>query len=233
MDRKRIMFFDLETNGLPTVRSFGNYYPYEETKYYDTSRIVQIAIRIYKSNIQENKDDNDDTSLMSFGDNAPNPYKHIINKTYALERELNYVVKPDDFKITNDDIHNISQTMAEQVGIPFNNIMDELAPFISECDLLIAHNIAFDKHVLLSEMCRHGKSDLALIMNSIQTYCTALNTAPIMKLRFRRTQFKMPKLSELYKYLFNRDASGLHDAIQDVKVMTDCFFKLLELGLVK
>ena len=45
--KNKIMILDLETTGFPDRKGFDNYYPYTETKYYDNSRIVQIAFGIY------------------------------------------------------------------------------------------------------------------------------------------------------------------------------------------
>ena len=45
--------FDLETTGLPITPGFMQYYPPNETKYYDSSRIVQIAYIKLDENNQE------------------------------------------------------------------------------------------------------------------------------------------------------------------------------------
>lgn len=45
--KHKIMILDLETTGFPDRISFDKYYPYTETKYYNNSRIVQIAFGIY------------------------------------------------------------------------------------------------------------------------------------------------------------------------------------------
>jgi DNA polymerase-3 subunit epsilon len=44
----------------------------------------------------------------------------------------------------------------------------------------------------------------------------------------RRTkmQYKWPKLEELYRHLFNKDIADAHDALGDVKTLRDCFFEL-------
>ena len=43
MKSDNILFFDLETTGLPSTQGFGKFYPYTETQKYDTSRIVSFA----------------------------------------------------------------------------------------------------------------------------------------------------------------------------------------------
>ena len=45
--------------------------------------------------------------------------------------------------------------------------------------------------------------------------------------------FKLPKLSELYFFLFNKNADGLHDAIVDTTVMLECFYEMLRRNYIK
>jgi DNA polymerase III epsilon subunit-like protein len=216
---KRILFFDLETTGLPIVRGFANYYPYSHTKYYDKSRIVQFAALIYSN--KQTADPN--------GEQKGEQKDH----GYQLEHTINFIIQPDGFEIKNSNIHGITQHIAEQTGVPFLRMIDEIAGQLSECTLLVAHNIIFDKHVFLSELYRYGKHDLANILNSIPTFCTANETASILRLPAKRRKYKMPKLSELYRYLFQHDAENLHDAVNDVCAMSKCFFYLLDKGLIK
>jgi DNA polymerase III subunit alpha len=41
---KTFVILDTETNGLPLTPKFGSWYPPSETRYYDTSRVIQIAV---------------------------------------------------------------------------------------------------------------------------------------------------------------------------------------------
>lgn len=203
----RIAFIDLETTGLPKQISYNNYYSYTQTKHYDSARIVQIAVQIYE----------------------------LDEKTTAAAREVSsntYIIKPDGFEIRNSHIHRISNAMAELAGIPFKDVMQLLTPELMLCDVLIAHNILFDRNVLLSELYRYDIIDLVYKINSMKYFCTSLGCRKITKIRFNASEFKQPKLCELYKFLFKKEMVDAHDALADTKALVECFMELRRLKLV-
>lgn len=50
------IFIDTETIGLPITKGFDNYYSPRETKYYDSSRMIEIGYIIYNSNNEKIKE---------------------------------------------------------------------------------------------------------------------------------------------------------------------------------
>lgn len=116
----------------------------------------------------------------------------------------------------------------------------------SNSTAIVAHNISFDKQMMLVEMERHREAIqtnhpecLALFNNffekskNIRHYCTMLkgidicNIVLTSKFGEGRSYKKKPKLIELYKHLFdNKEVDGLHNSMMDVLVCLQCYLKM-------
>ncbi len=203
----RIAFIDLETTGLPKQPRFDEYYSYTQLKFYDNARIVQIAVVIY---------DIDETT----------------NTERKRVTEHTYIIKPDGFEIRNSHIHRISHAMALFAGVPFKEVMEKIMPDLFACDVFIAHNILFDRNVLLSELHRYNMINIIYKINSMKYFCTSKGCKNITKIRYNASEFKQPKLSELYKFLFKKEMLDAHDALVDTNVLIECFMELRKRRLV-
>lgn len=203
----RIVFIDLETTGLPKQLTFDEYYCYTKSKYYDSSRIVQIAIVIC------------DFSTISM------ECKQLA--TY------NYIVKPDGFEINNSHIHKIDTKLAISNGTPFSTIIEKIAPDLFACDVMIAHNILFDRNIFLSELHRYKFNNLIYKINSMKYFCTSRGCAAVTKIRYNANKFKQPKLSELYKFLFKKNIIVTHNALDDTNILVECFIELCKTKILK
>ena len=57
-----------------------------------------------------------------------------------------------------------------------------------------------------------------------------LNTKNLLKIPMKySSNFKSPKLIELYQYLFKEEFDEQHNALADVNACAKCYFKLLKL----
>lgn len=153
----------------------------------------------------------------------------LVYANGKLRKIHNYIVKPDDFKIHNAVMHHIDQKTADRVGIAFEDISAYIRKDLIGASLLVAHNVQFDKNVLLSELFRHGLHSDIKLLEAIPTFCTSTECTNITKIKMING-YKQPKLSELYYFLFGEHATGLHDALQDTKIMMKCFFALIDKG---
>ena len=204
-----IGFFDLETTGLPTTINFNTYYDPSITKYYNSSRVVQMALIVYEV--------------------IPDEKQQI---EYKMISEHDYIIKPDGFTINNDHIHHITNELANFAGIPFADAIGLLKADFLKCDWYIAHNIIFDKNVLLSELHRYQITDLIAKMKSSNIFCTSRDCRAVTQLKYKTGSFKQPKLIELHKFLFETDPGELHNALADTRVLAACFFEMLKKQLV-
>ncbi len=249
----RVILLDLETTGFPKQIGYDKYYPYQQVNNYDSSRIVQIACivceidfdKIEKSNKAESKkiENNkvETTTILSKNTKKLMEEKECFKMTFEekitnyefvrLIEKHNYIIKPEDFNIKNSNIHGITHDMALFTGISFVEAILNIRNIFLTCEVIIAHNIIFDKNILLSELYRIGDDTLIKHINSISYFCTSKGCSNITKIPFNSTKFKQPKLTELYKYLFETDIEhGLHDACYDIENTTLCLLKLVKNG---
>lgn len=149
-----------------------------------------------------------------------------------------YIVKPIDFTIPpeSSNIHGIYQHQAIQVGHIITNVLLDLKEDMKLCDYLVAHNLNFDKQVLLSELYRLSDVEGISLVKNLQGICTKEESTEFCKLRpFRYGTWKWPKLSELYYVLFSESIDSLkaHNSKYDVEILKKCFINMLNLGLLK
>ncbi len=73
---------------------------------------------------------------------------------------------------------------------------------MNRCNILVAHNINFDKKVLAAELLRLEMDEEAEEFFMTPQICTMLNTVEVCKIE---TEYghKRPKLEELHQHLFN------------------------------
>ena len=145
-----------------------------------------------------------------------------------------------------DNCHGITIDNINKNGI---NLIDALYDFIlcaNQSDIVIAHNIHYDKCVVKRALinlsnCARTRSDhkkctfmYELFTSNItkKMYCTMKTTVNSCQLLPRgyscsKSEYKYPKLSELYHYLFPNKPHQLilHDALNDVIICAICYFK--------
>lgn len=207
----KILFIDLETTGLPKQPTYDVYFSYKLLEKYATSRIVQIAALVYDVNTPDEK-----------------------TAEFKLLAEHNYIIKPNGFRIVNEHIHHIDHSMAEFSGITMKDCLDMMIADIADCKILIAHNVGFDRSVLLSELFRCGLHEYVDVILAMRPFCTSRGCANITRIPFNARKFKQPKLIELYRFLFRKNPDvELHDALADTRVMVDCFIELVNRGLIR
>lgn len=93
---------------------------------------------------------------------------------------------------------------------------------------LVAHNISFDMYVLkaAARTCPDLARRTQLLFNPQgNTYCTMAATKLFCGAKNKRGSLKSPRLEELYAKLFGKAPNcQLHDALNDVRVLRECFF---------
>ena len=97
------------------------------------------------------------------------------------------------------------------------------------CDVVVAHNISFDKRMIMVECIRN---QFPPIFANVREYCTmkdGKSIANILKTSASgRQYFKFPKLTELHEVLFKTVPSGIHDALVDTMICLRCYIFMTE-----
>ncbi len=144
-----------------------------------------------------------------------------------LEHE-DYLVKPDGFNIPYDaeKIHGISTELAKQKGIPLTEVIEKFNTALSKSKFIVGQNLGFDNNIMGAEFHRLGMEN-PLPNYPVLDTCTEV-TASMCKLPGGRGgRFKLPTLSELHQYLFQKPFSEAHNATADVEATTRCFLELV------
>jgi DNA polymerase-3 subunit alpha len=131
-------------------------------------------------------------------------------------------------------VHGISETVARSGTSPIN-AFTELSDVMAKSDIIVAHNLSFDKPVIRAAAYACGLRNLW--PDTIKEFCTMRFSRDLCKLpAMRPDAFKLPKLNELHSFLYGHpyDVSGnvLHTSKSDVDCLAKCLSMLFKKGLV-
>ena len=173
---------------------------------------------------------------------------HVIQISWAVVDSASWsIIKEEDhfLKVREpwsseaERIHQIPESIVRKFGKDPVQVLQILQSDIDKCDAVIAHNMTFDKTVIMAEVQRLYDTGImscspSQFWSCKKDICTMKATKKYVGLTFKNsTDLKFPKLSELYAKLFGvvYDVSGapLHNARHDVNCLVTCVQKLLTL----
>ncbi len=171
-------------------------------------------------------------------------WPHILQLAFILYDTVkckcvashDYIINiPDHVEISwqSEEIHGITREISNKKGIPIRLALEEFNDCLKHADILVAHNLSFDKKIVLSSCFRENIKPLFYYNGiPIVEYCTMKKTVdfPVVLAKNSKgeTYNKFPKLAELHEYLFGVRPDGLHDAYIDILVCLRCYIKLEE-----
>ena len=131
----------------------------------------------------------------------------------------------------SENIHKISNEMSKTKGVDIKKELQEFNNMLIESDLVVAHNISFDKQMIMVECIRHKlQQNFTRNTNRKPEYCTMKNSVNICKIPKVSLNgdiyYKYPKLIELYQHLFDETPDGLHNSMIDVLACLRCYGKM-------
>jgi DNA polymerase III epsilon subunit-like protein len=158
-------------------------------------------------------------------------YTDTSSKT--LETQTTYLKLPDDIPWNDESakFHKISKKSIEG-GTDPRETLNAFKEAVKKANVLVAHNLAFDKPVVRAAFYRLNASEDFKWWPTFE-YCTMDTTKALCKLPSKYAKpgdlWKWPTLPELYKFLYGVDISGvvLHTAEGDTNVLIQCFDALL------
>lgn len=171
-----------------------------------------------------------------------NLYDFSIEKTYNAYIKIKNIEKISE-EITN--LTGITQEKCANQGIEMKIALEEFYNEYINSDYVIAHNINFDRRMIMIEIERNyleleekSKNILNLFdplfckLKGIENYCTMLSSIHICNIMIEsktnktKSYKKFPKLTELYYILFKSNPANLHNALVDTLVCLRCFLKI-------
>jgi DNA polymerase III epsilon subunit-like protein len=160
--------------------------------------------------------------------------EHPETKTKIFNK---YIDIEDNIKISEESlaIHHISKDKIKKMDSKNRcKIQDALKEFledVKEADIIVGHNVAFDRKMIVAELLRLTKDtntgkdlideNIVTMMKDKKFKCTQEITKPLCKLKIKNSkechQYKTPKLIEAYEYFFGciPKLDMLHDALID------------------
>ena len=184
-------------------------------------------------------------------------WPHIVQLSFLLYdteakvvlEYIDYIIRVGPEVIISPEsiaIHQITPARSQTEGVP---IVEALAVFektLIEADLIVGHNISFDKKMLMVELLRHqlpnffyfakgstsgissSTSGISSRRDQYAEYCTMKQTTELCALSAvnkttGKTYCKYPTLSELHAHLFKSKPNGVHNAMIDVLVCLRCY----------
>jgi len=145
-----------------------------------------------------------------------------------LVEHHDFLIKPDGFDIPYDSekIHGISTALAEEQGLPLQEVLEKFNVALNKAKFVVGQNIGFDLNIMGCEFYRYGVASNMANMPVLDT-CTEV-TAELLKIPGGRGgRFKLPNLTELHSYLFGVPFAEAHNATADVEATTRCFLELV------
>eukprot|EP00483_Globobulimina_turgida_P006717 UN06727 len=133
----------------------------------ETEAIVQKIFFIF--DLETNGRASNINQSYKITDNWPNTVQicwGLYNENGIAINFQDHIIKPKGFEIskTSENIHGISNSVADAKGVEWNNILDILEEDLKRCDFIVAHNLRFDKKYNFSRICSIQKKRFSCII---------------------------------------------------------------------
>lgn len=202
-----------------------------------------------------------DTETTGLPEGNPSFYEsskwpHIVQLSYCLyDTTLNKVIVENDHIISvGDDVvispesinlHKITKEISQNKGIPIERGLECFYACIQGADILMAHNLSFDKRMLIVEHIRCKsraknirsyslKNEGLFFPSDKYQYCTMKQGKELCNIKAISKKdgeeyVKYPTLSELHKQLFGAlpDQKAIHNSMVDVRLCLKCGINML------
>ena len=141
----------------------------------------------------------------------------ITDNKYNFVDVNDYIIKREDFDITNEKFHGITNEISDNLGVSFDVVAIEIFyENLKKVSHIIAHNVAFDVGVIKSELYRRNLQYIIDEIDKKTLLCTMKHMKPILKIINQYGNYKNPSLNEIYKFNFNKDVENAHNSLYDV-----------------
>tara|TARA_B100000795_G_scaffold267843_2_gene253535 strand:+ start:1122 stop:1751 length:630 start_codon:yes stop_codon:yes gene_type:complete len=150
-------------------------------------------------------------------------------ETMDLLKMEDHLIKLDGMEIpaASTKIHGITTEMVNEKGKDIKQILSKFYDDLNDSSIIVAHNLKFDKSMVLVESLRNKMDDL---FDDKVDFCTMLYGEKLCGLTRKNYRnevvSKFPKLIELYKKLFDEIPSNLHNSLYDVLVCFRCYYRM-------
>jgi len=145
----------------------------------------------------------------------------------CLEHQ-DYLIRPEGFNIPYDaeKIHGISTELASEQGRALGEVLELFNIALSKATFVVGQNVGFDLNIM---GCEFHRLQVVSPLNQLPILdtCTEKTASMCQIPGGRGGKFKLPTLTELHQFLFNKPFGEAHNATADVEATTRCFLELI------
>lgn len=172
-------------------------------------------------------------------------YDMSINKLEIVSDHIIKLAAEIDIPEDSCKIHGITKEFSNKNGILIKDCINQFMKDITDCQMLIAHNLEFDMNMLIVELIRMNRDaelledDESMELNNsnyekitnIEKYCTMKETEKKCNIKAvsktGKEYTKYPTLGELHYYLFRSYPKNLHNSLNDILICLRCYYQLI------
>lgn len=159
----------------------------------------------------------------------------LFSSQSKLLSECQFKVKPDKWVVTEEaaKLHGITTEIATKEGYPLKSVLKAFCDDLKKARVWVGHSVdSVDFPVLTYELTECDMLWAAVQMKKqMHIFDTMKSSVNIVELpRALFGGFKWPKLKELYEFLFEEKFNQTHDALEDVRATSKCYWRLQDLA---
>ena len=181
--------------------------------------------------------DTETTGKFIFGRHPLHPTQPHLAQLGAILKEDGQIVDSINILVETpvpmpDDtaaFHGITNEKLKRYSVSAVNACHIFRDLATCADVLVAHNIVFDKAIMLKALAENGVDEIP--WDTITQHCTMLASTPVVNIRTARGP-KWPTLEECMRFFFDESHEGAHDALVDVNACIRVHEELLNRNIL-
>ncbi|MBK9952858.1 MAG: 3'-5' exonuclease [Candidatus Competibacteraceae bacterium] len=158
------------------------------------------------------------------------------DEAHRVVSSINAMVQPDGWTMPEEAgrVNGLTDEVLRQLGVPSPALLPTCIALMFKADLRVAHNVDFDSKVIAAALWRHvAKESSAETAHetvkawlALPSYCTMQESKNFVKALDKRGRIKYPKLTEAYKFFFDKELDRAHSANADAVAALEIYLAL-------
>jgi TPR repeat protein/DNA polymerase III epsilon subunit-like protein len=157
----------------------------------------------------------------------------LTDQNGIVQRKADHIIYPQGYTIPDRvaSIHGITTNIARREGKPLDTVLNQFSEVVNSAKAIVGHNLRFDIGMLESSYRRANRTSP---LGDKTEFCTMKSATSWCRRPYPsgKSGYKPPTLTELHYDVFQRGFSNAHNALADVQACMDCFWKLVEFGVI-
>lgn len=155
---------------------------------------------------------------------------------HRIIASVNSMIQPDGWTMPKEagQVNGLTDEVLQQLGVPASVLLPACIALMFKANLRVAHNVDFDSKVIAAALWRHIiKEDSEETAHAtvkkwlaLPSYCTMQESKNIVNALDKRGKIKYPKLTEAYKFFFDRELDRAHSANTDAVAALEIYLAL-------